>query len=267
MKSLSERPLGYDVDDNATRFSNYFHGVLVEVSCNGWMPLVAEQGGKYALGDHVHDDARALTKIKRRLYELALQAITPAPSPELAAMLDRVAGAESAAGYLDAAYGEAKPALIAAMRIYLDHFDPVADEPSLRLLRQLVERQERHIRELRRLTGEVAEDRRALPCGCGPSARLRAPPLGEPLRRDSFATVTEAGDPFLTQDLYVNGREPRRGARRAAALPPRPDGRRAVGRRADGPQLARAPGDALGLPRTWPARTGTRCATPACTTC
>ena len=34
------RPLGYDVDDNAARFSNYFH-VLREVVhlTNGWMPL------------------------------------------------------------------------------------------------------------------------------------------------------------------------------------------------------------------------------------
>ena len=30
------------------------------------------------------------------------------------------------------------------MRIHLDNLDPVADEPSLRLLTQVVERQERH---------------------------------------------------------------------------------------------------------------------------
>ena len=211
MKSSSERPLGYDVDDNATRFSNYFH-VLREVVhlSNGWMPLVAEWEQKYALGDHVHDDARALTKIKRRLYELRTPSDYPgAPSPELAGLLDRMAGADSAAGYLDAAYGEAKPALVAAMRIHLDNLDPVADEPSLRLLRQLVERQERHIRELRRPAaprargdlGELAVRLRTEPRG------LRVlPPLGEPLR-DEFVTVTEAGDPFLTQDLYVNGAE------------------------------------------------------------
>ena len=34
------RPLGYDVDDNAIRFSNYFH-VLRELVhfTNGWMPV------------------------------------------------------------------------------------------------------------------------------------------------------------------------------------------------------------------------------------
>jgi hypothetical protein len=34
------------------------------------MPLEPRWPRKYALGDHVHDDARALSKIKRRLYEL-----------------------------------------------------------------------------------------------------------------------------------------------------------------------------------------------------
>ena len=48
------------------------------------------------------------------------------------------------------AYGEAKPALVRAMRIHLEGLDPVADEPSLRLLTQLVERQERHARRARR---------------------------------------------------------------------------------------------------------------------
>ena len=211
MKSLSERPLGYDVDDNATRFSNYFH-VLREIVhlTNGWMPLVPEWTRKYALGDHVHDDARALTKIKRRLYELRTPSEYPgAPSPELAGLLDRMAGAGSAADYLEAAYGEAKPALIAAMRIHLENLDPVADEPSLRLLTQLVERQERHVREL----GGPAAAAAAGDIGA-PPVRLRTqprglrilPPLVEPVR-DDFVTVTEAGDPFLGQDLYVNGAE------------------------------------------------------------
>ena len=66
--SLEPLKGGYDVDENAVRFSNYFH-VLRELVhfTNGWMPLEPSWERKYALGDHVHDDARALTKIKRRL--------------------------------------------------------------------------------------------------------------------------------------------------------------------------------------------------------
>ena len=96
MKS-SSRPMGYDVDDNAVRFSNYFHVLreLVHLS-NGWMPLEPSWPRKYAIGDHVHDDARALTKIKRRLYELRHPAEYPgSPSPELEQLLDRMASADS----------------------------------------------------------------------------------------------------------------------------------------------------------------------------
>ena len=57
---------GYDVDDNAVRFSNYFHVLreLVHVSC-GWLPLEPRLEVKYLLGDHhrvvpgQHDHHRA----------------------------------------------------------------------------------------------------------------------------------------------------------------------------------------------------------------
>ena len=204
------RPLGYDVDDNASRFSNYFH-VLRELVhfANGWMPLEPSWERKYALGDHVHDDARALTKIKRRLYELRHPAEYPgAPSPELAKLLDRIAAAGSAEEYLSVAYTEAKPALVQAMRIHLDNLDPVADEPSLRLLTQVVERQERHVRELGGAAGGSGADVGAFPILLRTAPReLRVlAPLEEP-RRDDFVEVTESGDPYLARELYVNGAE------------------------------------------------------------
>ncbi len=90
---------GYDVDENAIRFSNYFHVLreLVHLS-NGWLPLVPEFELKYALGDHLHDDARALSKIRRRLYELRHPSEYPgAPAEELSVLLDRMAAAETPA--------------------------------------------------------------------------------------------------------------------------------------------------------------------------
>src|SRR3954453_10135507 len=121
--------LGYDVDDNAIRFSNYFHLLreLVHLSC-GWLPVEPRLEVKYALGDHLHDDARTLTKIRRRLYELRTPSDYPgAPDAELAALLDRAAAAETPAAYLTIAYGELKPALIAAGRIPLATLDPLLD--------------------------------------------------------------------------------------------------------------------------------------------
>jgi uncharacterized ferritin-like protein (DUF455 family) len=203
---------GYDVDDNAIRFSNYFHVLreLVHLSC-GWLPLVADFEAKYRTGDHIHDDARAVSRVKRRLYELRHPSDYPgAPGDELAALLDRISGARSADEYVAVAYGEAKPALLRAFRVHLEGLDPVSDEPSLRLLRKLVDRQQRHVEELGGgAPGTVpGGDLGALPI------RLRAEPRElrvmariERPERDSFVEVTAEGDPYLAAELYVNDPE------------------------------------------------------------
>lgn len=203
---------GYDVDENAVRFSNYFHVLreLVHLSA-GWLALEPRLEVKYRLGDHLHDDARTLTKIKRRLYELRTPSDYPgAPSDELAAVLDAANAAQSPAAYLDVAYGVLKPTLIAAAQIHLAHLDPLIDAPSERLLAQLLRRQERHLAEL-----PPGEDRQAvafpdvgaLPLRLREVRALRVmAPLHEPAR-DPFVTVTDAGDPYLSDELYVNGDE------------------------------------------------------------
>ncbi len=211
---LSHEPLrrGYDVDDNATRFSNYFHVLreLVHFS-NGWLPLAPEFETKYRLGDHLHDDARAISKVKRRLYELRHPSEYPgAPGPELNAFLDRIAGAGSPEEHLAIAYGEAKPALVEAIEVHLGTLDPVTDEPSLRLLTQLHQRQAHHIAELAPGPRSRNQQRAATKLGSlpidlkAPARELRLlPPLEEPAR-DGFVEVTADGDPFLSDELYVN---------------------------------------------------------------
>jgi hypothetical protein len=205
-----DEPLGHDVDENAIRFSNSFHVLreLVHLSC-GWLAIEPRLEVKYALGDHIHDDARTLTKIKRRLYELRTPSDYPgAPDAELAALLDRAEGADSPTEYLAIAYGELKPALIAATRIHLDTLDPLLDEPSLRLLTQLLHRQERHVTELPARPAELPfADLGALPIRLRETRPLRIlPPLDEPAR-DAFVRVTPEGDTYLSDELYVNGEE------------------------------------------------------------
>jgi hypothetical protein len=213
-RSRDPLPRGYDVDENAIRFSNYFHVLreLVHRSA-GWLPLAADFELKYRLGDHLHDDARAVSRTKRRLYELRHPSDYPgAPGPELGALLDRLAGAASPDEYLGVAYGEAKPALAAAMRVHLAALDPVSDEPSKRLLDKLAERQERHIEEAARSAGGdgprsrgAIEDLGALPIElkARPRELTVMAPLTDPAR-DPFVDVTAEGDPFLARELYVN---------------------------------------------------------------
>jgi len=201
---------GYDVDENAIRFSNYFHVLreIVHLSC-GWLALEPRLEVKFALGDHLHDDARAVTKIRRRLYELRHPSDYPgAPSDELAELLDGANAATSCAQFIELAYGQLKPALIAAIRIHLDGLDPLIDEPSLRQLTQLLERQERHLRELPAATSSAPfDDLGILPIRLRAERPLKImPPLAEPAR-DDYVTVTPEGDPYLTDELYVNGEE------------------------------------------------------------
>ena len=244
------RPLGYDVDDNAIRFSNYFH-VLRELVhfTNGWMPLEPSWERKYALGDHVHDDARALTKIKRRLYELRHPSEYPgSPSPELEALLDRMASAADRAGVPDGRLhrGQAgarsrdadpprqpRPGRRRALAAPADPDRRAPGAPHGRA-RQL-RRRHRHVPR--------AAARRAARAAHPAAARGAAPGRLRGGHRDRRPVP-------LARPVRERRREPRAGgARGAAALLPRTDGRRAVGGRADGAQLARAPRDAVGLPR------------------
>ena len=186
--------MGYDVDVNATRLSNYLHVLreLVHLSC-GHLALEPRFDVKALLGDHLHDDARAVSKIHRRLYELGTPSDYPgAPSDELAALLDR-ADEAGTSEYLEIAYGELKPTLIAAIRVHLAGLDPLIDEPSLRLLTQLLHRQERHVAELPAEREHVAfEDLGALRSACGERRPLKVmEPLDRPAR-DAFVEVTDA---------------------------------------------------------------------------
>ncbi len=202
-----ELKLGYDVDENAARFSNYFHLLreLVHLSA-GWLAAAPQFETKYALGDHMHDDARAIAKIRRRLYELRHPSEYPgAPAEELGRLLDRLEAADSPERYVAIAYGEAKPTLLRAIDVHLRNLDPVSDEPSLRLLTKLADQQERHLGELQHGATAEIDDLGALPIRLKGEPRPLAilPPLGDPAR-DEFVEVTAKGDPFLARELYVN---------------------------------------------------------------
>jgi hypothetical protein len=185
--------MGYDVDENAIRFSGYFHVLreLVHLTA-GHLALEPRFEVKALLGDHLHDDARAVTKIRRRLYELRDGGDHPgAPSHELAELLDR-ANTEDTHEYLQIAYGELKPTLIAAVRIHLENLEPLIDEPSLRLLTQLLHRQERHVTELPAQSEHIAfDDLGALEVRLGETRPLKIlPPLERPAR-DAFVEVVD----------------------------------------------------------------------------
>ena len=186
--------MGFDRNESATRFSNYLHVLreLVHLS-SGHLALEPRFEVKALIGDHLYDDARAVSKIRRRLYELRAPSDDPgAPSDELARLLDR-AGEADTRGYLELAYGQLKPTLIEALRTHLESIDPLLDEPSLRLLTQLLHRQERHTAELPVGGAPAAfEDLGALPLRHGETRALRPlAPLQQPAR-DAFIEIADS---------------------------------------------------------------------------
>jgi hypothetical protein len=192
--------MAYDVDESAIRFANYFHVLreLVHLTA-GHLALEPRFEVKALLGDHLYDDARAVSKIDRRLSELG---DAGAPSRALAELLDR-ANTEDTQAYLEIAYGELKPTLVHAIRVHLANLEPLIDEPSLRLLTQLLHRQERHITELPAGREQARfDDLGALPVEIGQSRSLKVmSPLEQPAR-DAFVEIGEHGDEDEKQRLH-----------------------------------------------------------------
>jgi len=89
------------------------------------------------------------------------------------------------------------------VRVHLDGLDPLTDEPSLRLLTWLEERQRLHVEELPPPLEPPArgpEDAGALPILLREVRPLAVmAPLGDPAR-DAFVEVREGGDPYLARE-------------------------------------------------------------------
>jgi hypothetical protein len=132
-----------------------------------------------------------------------------APASHLAGGRHRPRAATPRAGSPHPASGGQTPRPTAAWRFHLDALDPLVDEPSLRLLTQLLHRQERHVVELPpgSAKGSAFADLGALPIRLREMRDLKImPPLDEPVR-DDYVEVTDEGDTYLSDDLYINGDE------------------------------------------------------------
>jgi hypothetical protein len=202
-------PPGSDLEESALRLSNHLHVLreLVHLT-SGWLASERRLEFKCTLADHLHDDARSIAKLRRRLVELGVPAGHPgAPGPELAVLLDAVAGAPTAAAYADVAYGVLKPRLIATLRLHLDALDALLEEPTQRLLTQLVLRQERHVAELSPASSPDAPDTPAdlgaVPILRGEARSPRFLPAPAEPARDVYVVVAPEGDPLAAGPIEL----------------------------------------------------------------
>ena len=210
------RPLGYDVDDNAIRFSNYFHVLreLVHFTTAGCRLSRAGSASTRSATTSTTTLARG-PRSSVACTSYATQRTGARRVDELNELLDRMASATSAQEYLTVAYTEAKPALVRAMRIHLDDLDPVADEPSLRLFTQIVERQERHTDG----HGSFDADIGSSPSGSGPSRASSASSLRSRSRSgtSSWRSPRPATPTFARPVRERRGKPPCRSSARSSS--------------------------------------------------
>jgi uncharacterized ferritin-like protein (DUF455 family) len=148
---------GFDVDVNATRFSNYFHVErdLVHV-LGSWIARAPEIALKIGIGTHVWEDAEHANQIRQRIKELRYPSEYPmAPDPRLIDLMDEINRSADSLLLLVGVYQVLKPHLITSYRLHRALTDPIMDEPSIRLLRRFEEEEDEQVRWGRAMIEEL----------------------------------------------------------------------------------------------------------------
>lgn len=104
-----------------------------------WVPTTAEMEVKLLFGRHLWEFAQHADAFGKRAAALriALHTSRP-PARDFQRVLERFAGAGSAADRMDALYDGLIPTLTRVYRRYIDQTDPLMDESSVRILERAV---------------------------------------------------------------------------------------------------------------------------------
>ena len=139
---------GYSVAENARRLSRYaaVEQHLLHILA-GHLQGVPEYEVKAMLARHLWEDAEHCDTLRKRLPEL--RGHDRSVEVELAGLLGRfleeVLRAQNTIELLAGVYGVVKPALLAAYRKHQATTNPLADQPTTRHLRFIIQEEEEHI--------------------------------------------------------------------------------------------------------------------------
>lgn len=137
----------HDVRENARKIA-ILYSVEVEVArlVGGWIPRTPELPEKLMLARILFEDADHARVLGHRLLELR---VAPSKVDELrqrtAPILKSLEVLDDPHEFLAALFGEVKPRLLADYRRHLDAAPPYVDEPSVRLLSQIIREEEEHV--------------------------------------------------------------------------------------------------------------------------
>jgi uncharacterized ferritin-like protein (DUF455 family) len=128
----------WGVEATAARLADIHGALLGSVACLGaWIAAIPQYEIKLAMAYHLYDHAHLADQIGRRIYDLTAER-PQVPSPHnraLLGFLHELAAAPNLAGL----YQVLLPAVMESCREHMERTNPVADEPTVRILYQVME--------------------------------------------------------------------------------------------------------------------------------
>src|SRR5829696_9530718 len=170
MPVVDRREFGgrFTVKENAQRLANYrYLEVQLMELLAGWSHTTPQLAFKATFGYHVYDHAQAADLLGERLEQLRSGRYREEPATdEFARLCEYIWNLEATIDRLVAVYRVLAPHLVTTYVYHADATDPLADAPTVRLLRQLAALGQSHVAwgqaVLDSLTRSAGDRRRAL---------------------------------------------------------------------------------------------------------
>ncbi|RPI84855.1 MAG: ferritin-like domain-containing protein [Chloroflexi bacterium] len=149
MPVVDRREFGgrFSVRENAQRLANYrYLEIQLMEMVGGWCHTTPQLALKAGFGYHVYDHAQAADMLGERLEQLRSTHDSQEPgTDEFARLCESVWKLEDTAARLSAVYGVMEPHLVSTYVYHADATDPLADTPTVRLLRHLAAVDQSHV--------------------------------------------------------------------------------------------------------------------------
>jgi len=131
----------FGVQENAKRLLRYLyvHQELLFVQC-AQLPSLRDWELKQGVSRHLYEDAEAATALRERIADLRTSAalLGKAPDPFLQLFFEELVHARTDLEFAEVVYGYLKPKLLDAYRAHARETQQIVDQPTIRMLRQMI---------------------------------------------------------------------------------------------------------------------------------
>ena len=149
MPVVDRREFGgrFTVRENSQRLANYrYLEIQLMEMIAGWCHTTPQLAFKATFGYHVYDHAQAGDLLGERLEQLRSTRDSQEPgSDDFARLCESVWKLDDTVARLTAVYRVLEPHLVSSFVYHADATDPLADTPTVRLLRQLAAMGQSHV--------------------------------------------------------------------------------------------------------------------------